>query len=68
MLCCVCQQKQATVHLTQILGDDIRKIDLCEDCANRKGVNNPTALPMTALLAMLDPQPNPRPPGRRTEL
>ena len=40
MQCSVCKEKPATVHLTQIVGDKMQKVDLCEDCAkaDRKSV------------------------------
>ena len=41
MLCCVCKEKEAKVHLTQIVGDKMQKVDLCEGCAAQKGVNDP---------------------------
>ena len=41
MLCSICKEKPATVHLTQIVGDKMQKLDLCEDCAKAKGVNDP---------------------------
>src|ERR1041385_8776584 len=40
MLCCVCKEKPATVHLTEIKGDKVQKVDLCEGCAKEKGVND----------------------------
>jgi protein arginine kinase activator len=40
MLCCVCNEKPATVHLTEIKGDKVQKVDLCEACAKSKGVND----------------------------
>lgn len=40
MLCCVCKEKPATVHLTEIKGDKVQKVDLCEACAKEKGVND----------------------------
>lgn len=40
MLCCVCKEKPATVHLTEIKGDKVQKVDLCEACAKSKGVND----------------------------
>ena len=40
MLCCVCKEKPATVHLTEIKGDKVQKVDLCETCAKDKGVND----------------------------
>jgi protein arginine kinase activator len=42
MLCSICKEKNATVHLTDIKGDKIQKVDLCEDCAKSKGVNDST--------------------------
>ena len=42
MLCSICKEKDATVHLTDIKGDKIQKVDLCEDCAKSKGVNDST--------------------------
>lgn len=50
MLCCVCKEKEATVHLTQIAGDKMQKVDLCEDCAKQKGVNDPTGFSLADLL------------------
>ncbi|MBI5385291.1 MAG: UvrB/UvrC motif-containing protein [Verrucomicrobia bacterium] len=50
MLCCVCKQKEATVHLTQIAGEKMQKVDLCEDCAKEKGVNDPTGFSLADLL------------------
>ena len=41
MECQFCKQRDATVHLTQIVDDDMRSLDLCEDCAKQKGVSDP---------------------------
>ena len=43
MLCSICKEKEATVHLTNIAGDKMQKVDLCDDCAKSKGMNDPTA-------------------------
>jgi protein arginine kinase activator len=43
MLCSICKEKEATVHLTNIAGDKMQKVDLCEQCAKSKGMNDPTA-------------------------
>ncbi len=40
MLCCVCKEREAKVHLTQIIEDKMQKVDLCEECAKKKGVND----------------------------
>jgi protein arginine kinase activator len=50
MLCCVCKEKPATVHLTQIAGDKVQKVDLCEECAKQKGVNDPAGFSLADLL------------------
>ncbi len=50
MLCCICKEKEATVHLTQIAGDKMQKVDLCEECAKNKGVNDPTGFSLADLL------------------
>jgi protein arginine kinase activator len=50
MLCCVCKEKTATVHLTQITGDKMQKVDLCEECAKSKGVNDQTGFSLADLL------------------
>ena len=42
--------KQATVHLTQILNGQMHKMDLCESCAQEKGVTNPENLSIGNLM------------------
>ena len=32
-----CKQNPAKVHLTQIVGDKMQKVDLCEECAKAEG-------------------------------
>jgi protein arginine kinase activator len=41
---------QATVHLTQIINGQMHKMDLCETCAQEKGVTNPDNLSIGNLL------------------
>ena len=50
MLCCVCKEKEAKVHLTQIVGEKMQKVDLCEQCAAQKGVNDPQGFSLADLL------------------
>jgi protein arginine kinase activator len=50
MLCCICKEKEATVFMTQIIGDKMQKLDLCEDCAKHKGVNDPAGFSLADLL------------------
>ena len=55
MLCRICKEKEATVHLTMIAFDKMRKVDLCEECARTKGVNDPTGFSLADLLLGLSP-------------
>lgn len=50
MLCNVCKQNEAKVHLTKIVGDKMQKLDLCEDCSKEKGVDDPTNFSLTEVL------------------
>ena len=51
--------KPATVHLTQIVNNKIHKVDLCEACAQAKGVTDPSGFSLSDLLmkASLNPEP-----------
>jgi protein arginine kinase activator len=40
----------ASVHLTQILNNKIHKVDLCESCAQAKGVTDPNGFSLADLL------------------
>ena len=42
--------KPATVHLTQIINNKIIKVDLCESCAQAKGVTDPTGFSLADFL------------------
>jgi len=50
MQCSICKEKPATVHLTQIVGDKMQKLDLCEECAKAKGVNDPAGFALADLM------------------
>lgn len=50
MLCMVCKEKEAKVHLTQIVGEKMQKVDLCEECAGKKGLNDPANFSLADLL------------------
>ena len=57
--CDLCS-KPATVHLTQIVNSKIHKVDLCEACAQAKGVTDPGGFSLADLLlkASLNPEPS----------
>ncbi len=50
MLCDVCKKNVAKVHLTQMDKGETKKIDLCEECAKVKGIDDPTGFSLADLL------------------
>lgn len=50
MLCMVCKKNEAKVHLTQVLEGTLKKVDLCEECAKAKGVDDPMGFSLADLL------------------
>ena len=50
MLCSDCKQKPAKVHYTKIDGGKMLTVDLCEECAKTKGVNDQTGFSLADLL------------------
>lgn len=46
--CGICD-KDANVHLTQIIDNKIHKVDLCESCAQKKGVTDPEGFSLADL-------------------
>jgi protein arginine kinase activator len=50
MLCDICKQNPAKVHLTQLIDGKTKKVDLCEACAKAKGFDDPTGFSLADLL------------------
>jgi protein arginine kinase activator len=50
MLCDICKQNVAKVHLTQIIEGKTKKVDLCEACSKAKGIDDPTGFSLADLL------------------
>jgi len=50
MLCDICKQNVATVHLTQMVEGKTKKVDLCEACSKEKGVDDPAGFSLADLL------------------
>jgi len=44
-------QKPATIHLTQIINNQIKKLDFCEGCPHQQGVTDPAGFSLAELLA-----------------
>ncbi|MBI2496097.1 MAG: excinuclease ABC subunit B, partial [Candidatus Omnitrophica bacterium] len=53
MLCEICKQAQATVHLTEIVNDQMTELHLCEACANQKGAQVESHFGLADLLSEL---------------
>lgn len=53
MLCDLCNKNQATVHLTEIIDDEISELHLCEECARKKSVQMEQQFGIADLLAGL---------------
>lgn len=53
MVCNQCGKNKATVHLTEIVNDQITKLDLCESCAKEKGSDVEQHFGIADLLAAL---------------
>ena len=68
MQCDQCQEREAVVHLTQIVEEQVTTQHLCEKCAAERGVESSTLLPKTPLgsfLAAMGKSPGPRGTGTR---
>jgi len=53
MLCDVCGKNQATVHLTEIVDEQMTELHLCEDCARQKSTKMEQQFGLSDLLAGL---------------
>ena len=53
MLCELCKQTQATVHLTEIINEQMSELHLCEACANQKGAQVESHFGLSDLLSGL---------------
>ena len=53
MLCDNCKERDAVVHLTQIVENAVTQLHLCEKCAAEKGVETTVAVPKNPLLGEL---------------
>ena len=53
MTCQLCQKREATVHLTEIINNKVTKLHICETCAREKGQEMETHFGLSDLLAGL---------------
>jgi len=53
MLCDICSKNPATVHLTEIVDDQMSELHLCEECARKKSSQMESQFGLSDLLAGL---------------
>ena len=53
MVCDICGKNQATVHLTEIIDDQMTELHLCEECARQKSAQMEQQFGLSDLLAGL---------------
>ena len=53
MLCNICNKNQATVHLTEIVDDQMNELHLCDECARKKSMDMEQQFGLSDLLAGL---------------
>ena len=53
MLCDICGKNPATVHLTEIVDDQMTELHLCEECARQKSIQMEQQFGLSDLLAGL---------------
>ena len=70
MKCEICGKKKATVHLTELVDEQVSELHICEDCAREKSVQMEQQFGLADLLAGLSdfgkpmaekPSPQPQP-------
>ncbi len=53
MSCDQCHEREAVIHLTQIVNEQVTTLHLCERCAAEKGVESPSGVAKTPLGSFL---------------
>jgi protein arginine kinase activator len=53
MSCEQCREREAVIHLTQIVNEQVTTLHLCERCAAEKGVESPSGVAKTPLGSFL---------------
>jgi protein arginine kinase activator len=50
MKCEICQENEATIHLTQVVDGQVKKLHLCESCASENGFDIHSPMSITDIL------------------
>ncbi len=57
MKCECCHEAEATIHLTQVIDGNVKKLNLCPDCAAESGIDLNSPISITDILMGLGAQP-----------
>jgi protein arginine kinase activator len=71
MSCDQCREREAVIHLTQIVNDQVTTLHLCEKCAAEKGVDSPGAhakTPLGTLIGAMGKSPEQAPAPRSSDV
>jgi protein arginine kinase activator len=71
MQCQDCGKKEATVHLTQVINDQKVVLNLCEECADKRGFHNPlegVPFPLAEFLASMLSQAQMKKPAKEADV
>lgn len=59
MKCECCHETEATIHLTQVIDGEIKKLNLCQVCAQKNGIDLNSPISITDVLLGLGQPGNP---------
>lgn len=62
MKCECCHEAEATIHLTQVIDGNVKKLNLCQACAQKSGIDLNSPISITDVLLGLGAQPAGSPP------
>lgn len=62
MKCECCKKKDATIHLTQVIDGNVKKLNLCQECAQDSGIDLNSPISITDVLLGLGAQSVQAPP------
>ena len=65
MLCDICKKKEATVHLTEVIDEEVNELHICETCAKAKGAQMQQHFGIADLLSSLVDLPHDTVPKKR---
>jgi protein arginine kinase activator len=69
MICNICGTKEATIHLTEIVNNQMAEVHICEQCAEEKGTDFKTYFNFGDLLTgFAGAEKNGETPGKKTAL